>query len=402
MEKLIPILGLLVFVALGYIFSKDRKNIQWRPVLGGFVLSFVLMMLMLKTSGGKLIFQTIGDMIMALIHFGNKGAEFVFGDLAHSQKTGFIFAFQVMPNIIFFTVLIGLGYHFRIIPKIITISGRVLSATLKVSGVQGVNAAANSLNGMIEGCLMVKKYVPKMNNSEIHAMMAIGLSTISSELTPALASLGIDLSLLLTSSVAAVPAAIAMANLLFPNPDRADKLDKVEIDHEEEKISVLEVIIKSAEEGLHIVLGIVATLIVFIGLIYTVDGLIEWVSSSFFGQKVNLSLILGTVFTPVVWLLGIEPKDLHTVGSLLGKKILFNEFVAYLDLLKVKVELSDRSVQITTVLLCSFSNIAACGISLGGYNKIFKRPEYSKYIVRALCSAILTSLVVSAMASLLF
>lgn len=400
MGQLIPLFGLIVLLAFGYLMSNNKKQISWRPVLGGLGLGFLFMILTLKFPLGKAFFEAIGNGITNLMHYSNEGTKFVFGGLSNTEKVGFVFAIQVIPSIIFFTVLVGLGYHFGIIPKVVQGFGFVLSKTLKINGSQAMVGAANSFSGMTEAALMVKKYIPQMSPSEVHALMAIGLSTISSELLIPLASLNVRVDLLLTASIVSAPVAIAMSNLMFPNIQKEDL--SLVVSHEDTKdLTVLEVIMNSIKEGGKIAMSIVITLIAFIALVYLIDGILGY-AGSLFGFSITISQILGYLFTPFAWLMGIPSQDISQVSALFGKKVVFNEFVAYIDLMKIKDTLSEKSVIISTIALCSFSNIAACGITLGGFNEISARKEYSKFIGRALVTSILSFLVVGCMASILF
>lgn len=393
-----PIFGLAILISLGYLFSNNKKQISWRPVIGGLLLGFLFMVLTLKLPLGKAFFESVASGITNLMHYSNEGTKFVFGNLSNVEKSGFIFAIQVIPSIIFFTVLVGLGYHFGVIPKLIKGFGYVLSKTLNINGSQAMVGAANSFSGMTEACLMVKKYVPQMSPSEVHALMAIGLSTISSELLIPLASLNVKVDLLLTASIVSAPVAIAVSNLVFPNTEKFNDSLSLE-EKKDESLTVLEVVMNSIKEGGKIAMSIIITLIAFIALVYLADGVIGYVGT-FFGFKLTLSQILGYVFTPFSWLMGIPAQDIQAVSSLLGKKVIFNEFVAYIDLMQIKDTLSTKSVEITTIALCSFSNIAACGITLGGFNEISPRKEYSKYIGKALLTSIISFLVVGCMASI--
>lgn len=401
LSNLIPFFGLLVLVACGYLLSNNKKHVQWRTIGGGLGLGFLFMVLTLKFPLGKAFFESIANGITKLMHYSNEGTKFVFGGLSNTEKVGFVFAIQVLPSIIFFTVLVGLGYHYGIIPRVVKGFGFVLSKTLNINGSQAMVGAANSFSGMTEACLMVKKYVPQMNPSEIHALMAIGLSTISSELLIPLASLNVRVDLLLTASIVSAPVAIAMSNLIFPNTSLKDNSLDIPKEEQAEKLTFLEVVMNSIKEGGKIATSIIVTLIAFIALVYLLDGILGYVGS-LMGFSLTVSQILGYLFTPFAWLMGIPAQDIQMVSSLLGKKVVFNEFVAYIDLMQIKDQLSEKSVVITTIALCSFSNVAACGITLGGFNEICPRKEYAQFIGKALLTSILSFLVVGCMASIMF
>ena len=365
-ERLISLLGLIAFIGCGYLCSVNRSKIRWSTVLWGIGLQIILAFFILKTTVGLTLFQFLGDRTRQFLDFSDAGAKFVFGE---GFEEHFI-AFKVLPTIIFFSAFISLLYYYKILPKIIAALGWVMMRTMKTSGAESFSCAANIFVGQTEAPLIIKPYLPTLTMSELHAVMTGGFATIAGGVMAAYISLGIPPEHLIAASVMSAPAALAMAKIFYPETARSETTGKVEMEVESNYTNALDAITTGALDGLKLALNVGAMLIAFLGLLALVNGVLGWMGGQLGFERLSLEWILSYLMFPFAWLMGIPLADCSNVGILLGKKVILNEFIAYLDLQKMIPTLSERTTIIVTYALCGFSNLGSIGIQIGGLSAI--------------------------------
>ena len=397
MEKLLSFLGLFVFIGICYLFSSNRKKVNFKLVgLGlGAQLLFAILILGIPSMGisGALEkpFQLANNIIVQLLGFTTKGSEFIFGPLVQVDKIGgFIFAVQVLPTIIFFSALTSIFYYLGVLQWVVELLGRVMQKVLGTSGAESLSAAANIFVGQTEAPLVIKPFIKDMTQSELLAVMTGGMATVAGGVMAAYVGLLVAkipniAGHLLTASILSAPAALVIAKILMPETEKPKTLGVTKITGIPKDRNIIEAIAKGTTEGVGLAINVGAMLIVFTAMIYLMNALLGGVggviSFETWGQALvpeslkpqdgtpvalSLELVLGLIFSPLAWLMGIPWNEAVLSGSLLGQKVVLNEFVAYLNLSNVAAQLSDRTVIILSYALCGFANFASIGIQIGG------------------------------------
>lgn len=421
------LVGLLFLVLMGYLLSSNRRRIDWRLVGTGLILQLVFALLVLKVDRVALGFDWLSQQVVTFLNFSEKGAEFLFGGLVNNQDTfGYIFAFKVLPTVVFFSAFTSVLYYFGIIQRVIKGFAWVMSRTMRLSGAESLAAAANIFIGQTEAPLVVKPYLDKMTKSELMCLMVGGMATIAGGVLAAyIAFLGGSSEAekvyfakhLLTASIMSAPAAIVIAKMLYPETEKVDR--KLDISREKIGVNVLDAVAKGTTDGLKLAINVGAMLLVFTALIavfnwITVDwiggptGLNEQISEQTAGRYSGLSLqyILGNLFAPVAWLIGVPAADIVAVGQLLGEKTILNEFFAYASLSDLKnsgILTSNRSIVIATYSLCGFANFASIGIQIGGIGGLApsQQSNLAKFGIKALIGGTIAALMTATIAGML-
>ena len=408
--------GIFFLLLLGFLFSKDRKNIPWKTVIVGLCLQLIFAIGLLYVPVISDFLEFTGHVFVKILDFSRAGSKFVFGSLADSNKFGYIFAFQILPTIVFFSALTSLLFYWKIIQKIVKVLGWLFSRLMKISGAEALSVAGNIFVGMIESPLMIKEYLPKMNFSEMMLVMTGGLSTMAGGVLAAYIGIlgGNDPMLriefakhLIAASVMAAPGAILFSKMIVPNPDPVNS--KISVDNTSIGKNSIESIINGTLQGIKLAATIAAMLIVFIALINMINfcmikfgewtGLNNIISEYTDGKftECSIQLILGYIFAPFMWILGICKHDITLVGQLLGEKIIFNEFVGYLHFAELKTAgafLESKSIIMTTYILCGFANFGSVGMLIGGIGSIAhnQKATAARYGFLALVAGTLTAL----------
>lgn len=428
--------GITVLLGICYLLSANRKAIDWRLVATGLGMQLVLAVL-LKVKFIRSIFDTIASFFVIVLDFTDEGASFIFGSWpAVAQITnglsgepfvvGYIFAFKVLPTIIFFSALSSVLYYFGILQVIIKGFAWFMSKTMRLSGAESLAAAANVFIGQTEAPLVVKPYLEKMSKSEILCLMTGGMATIAGGVFAAYVGFlgGDDPELkqlfathLLTASIISAPAAIVAAKMLFPETESMDLAKRdLNISPQEAGSNVLDAISTGTTDGIKLAVNVGAMLLVFTAFIAMVNyifadifgyysGLNDKVSAWTGGDYKNFSVefILGVLFSPIAWLLGVDSADIFKVGQLLGLKTTLNEFYAYASLESVKADISEKSLLIVTYALCGFANFASIGIQIGGISAIApsQRKTLTEFGVKALIGGTIACFMTAAIAGML-
>lgn len=419
--------GILVLILVAFIFSANKKKVDWRLVGIGVVLQALFGFLITKVEFVARIFATVSRAFVKLLSFSADGATFIFGDLA-TDSFGFIFAFQVLPTIIFFSTVSAGLYYLGVLQKVVFGIAWLMARTMRLSGPESLSAAGNIFLGQTEAPLLVRPFIPTMSRSELMCLMTGGMATIAGGvLAGYVAFLGGDslaeqsrfAAYLLGASIMNAPAAIVMSKIMIPETEKEITNDKLEVSGEDMGVNLIDAMSIGASEGLKLALNVGGMLLAFIaviaalnyilsGLIGEYSGLNTWVISSTGGQFSGFSLeyILGQVFRIFAWIIGVEWSETLQVGSLLGQKTVINEFVAYLSLADMKSadSLSPKSIVIATYALCGFSNFSSIAIQVGGIGSIAPNQQgnLSRLGMKALMAATLACLMTATIAGALF
>ncbi|CDT94988.1 MULTISPECIES: NupC/NupG family nucleoside CNT transporter [Vibrio] len=390
------LLGIITILVAAWLLSTDRKNIPLRTVSLAFLLQISFALLVLYVPMGKEALNAATGAVSSLINYGQEGINFLFGGLTNN---GFVFAINVLGIIIFFSALISGLYHIGFMPKVINLIGGALQKFLGTGRAESLSATANIFVGMIEAPLVVKPYLKHMTDSQLFAVMVCGLASVAGGTLVGYASLGVDLNFLIAAAFMSAPAGLLMAKILVPgSPD--DAQENIESDVEIPRATnVVEAMADGAMSGLRIAVAVGATLLAFISVIAMLNGLLGIVGG-WFGVNLSFELILGYVFAPVAWLIGVPWSEAVVAGSLIGNKIVVNEFVAFIQLMDVKDALSEHSQAIVTFALCGFANISTMAILIGGLGSLVpeRRSFISQYGFKAICAGVFANLMSAAIA----
>lgn len=400
---LISLLGYAVLVGFAWLCSTSRKDVNWRTVLGAIAIQFGFGALVLYVPAGKLALEWLSTLVAAVIAFGNDGISFVFGGLSDpSQSLGFVFAFNVLPVIIFFSSLISVLYYIRLMPIVVQLIGGVIRKLLGTSRAESLSATANIFVGQTEAPLAIKPYLSRMTRSEFFAVMVGGLASIAGSVLAGYAAMGIELRFLLAASFMAAPAGLLFAKLLLPETETADN-SVLEENPEDRPANVFDAAAGGASDGLKLALNVGAMLLAFIGLIALLNGILGWAGGLFNYDTLSLQLILGWLFSPLAWLLGIPWEQATMGGTFIGQKLVVNEFVAFIEFGTVQDLMSTRSQAIITFALCGFANFSSIAILLGGLGSLVpaRRPEIAKLGMKAVMAGTLANLSSAAIAGIL-
>ena len=427
MEYFRGLLGIIALLGVAFIFSTNRRSIDWRLVGIGVLIQAIFGFLITKIEFVANLFLAVSRGFVKFLSFSQDGAIFLFGDLA-TDTFGFIFAFQVLPTIIFFSTVSAALYYLGVLQKIVFGIAWIMARTMKLSGAESLSAAGNIFLGQTEAPLLVKPFIPTMTRSELMCLMTGGMATIAGGvLAGYVAFLGGDsaeeqskfAAYLLGASIMNAPAAIVMSKIIIPQTDPENIDDRLEVSGENLGVNLIDAMSRGASDGLKLAVNVGGMLLAFIAVIAAVNyflmglvgeftGLNAWVISTTQGQFEGFSLeyILGQIFRVFAWLIGVEWQDTLQVGSLLGQKTVINEFVAYLGLadLKEAGALSPKSIVIATYALCGFSNFSSIAIQVGGIGSIApnQQAELSRLGMRALLAASLACMMTASIAGALF
>lgn len=394
------VLGMIAILAIAVTFSDNRKAIKLQTVGFAFALQAGFAALVLYVPAGQSVLVSLSSGVQSVISFANDGIYFLFGDLGR-QKLGFIFAFNVLPVLIFFSSLMSVLYYLGIMQKIVNLIGGFFKRVMLTRHAESLSATANIFVSQTEAPLIVRPYIDKVTNSELFAIMVGGMASIAGSLLVGYSSMGVELKYLIASSFMAAPGGILMAKLIKPETKDVEiDIEHAEFDDHEQHTNVIDAAAAGAVSGMKLAVNIGAMLIAFIALIALVNGGIGGIGGWFGYPDLTLQTILGYVFAPVAFLIGIPWGEATSVGSLIGQKIILNEFVAYVEFVNIKGELTDLSQVIVTFALCGFANLSSIAILLGGLGSIApkRRPEIARMGLKAVFAATLANLMSAALA----
>ncbi len=420
------IIGMVVLIGLSYLLSANRKKINWTTVGFGLLAQLMLAIGVLYIPFVKSAFEFVGGLFINVLNYTNEGSKFLLGGLMNVDTFGFIFMFQVLPTIIFFSALTSLLFYLGIIQIVVKGMAVILTKLLKISGAESLSVAGNIFLGQTEAPLLIKAYLEKMTKSEILLVMIGGMATVAGGVLAAyIGFLGGDDPILrlhfakhlLAASVMAAPGAIVISKILYPETEEINT--DVHVSAEKIGNNILDAIANGTTEGLKLAANVAAMLLVFVALIAMVNGLLGWIgditslndtiAASTPYQKLSLELILGYIFSPLMWLIGVAKEDMAMMGQLLGIKLAASEFVGYIQLADLKNPASathlmyNKSVIMATYMLCGFANFASIGIQIGGIGSLApgKRKTLSEFGIKALIGGSIASLLSATLAGML-
>jgi concentrative nucleoside transporter, CNT family len=430
-QRATSLLGLLVFLAIAWLLSVNRAAVRWRVVYWGLGLQFLFAVLIIRVPPVRTyFFEPLNGVFVALLGYTNEGASFLFGNLIRPNvpvgpadgpfgsvtdvgtwaNTGALFAFSVLPTIIFFSSLMTLLYYLGVMQWFVRGFAWIMVRTMGTSGSESLSAAGNIFVGQTEAPLLVKPYVRTMTNSELHAVMTGGFATVAGGVMAAYVGMLIAFfpniaGHLIAASVMSAPAALAISKVLFPETEESVTKGEVRIEVEKTDANAIDAAARGASEGLSLALNVGAMLLAFIALLALLNGIFGWITG-FFGDPLTIQTVLGWVGAPIAWLMGTPWADAQQVGTLLGEKTVLNEFVAYLHLaqmLQGGEELSARAVIIATYALCGFANFSSIAIQIGGIGGLApeRRGDLSRLGLRAMVGGTLAAFMTACVVGIL-
>jgi CNT family concentrative nucleoside transporter len=418
---MIGLLGIACFIGIAFACSADRKSIRWRTVGGAFAIQLAIGILVFQVPWGRDALDWLSSRVTDAIEAGRAGVNFLFGDLVTGLplqqhppgaadpiptdppvKIGFIFALRVLPMIIFFSSLIAVLYHLGIMQWVIRLLGGALRFLLKTSRAESLSASANIFVGQTEAPLVVKPYIPRMTSSELFAVMVGGLASVAGSVLAGYAAMGVEMKYLLAAAFMAAPGGLLFAKLMKPETDTPAEVVLSFDEGEEKPANVLDAAAIGASTGLRLALNVGAMLLAFIGIIALLNLMLGGLGGWFGKSDLSLEWIMGWVFAPIAWLAGIPSSEIQLGGSLIGQKLVLNEFVAYLGLADAQGAMSEKARAITTVALCGFANFSSIAILLGGLGGMAptRRQEIARLGLKAVAAATLANLTSAAITGL--
>lgn len=403
MEILQSIAGMAALIGIGYLLSSSRRHISWRAVGGAFLIQLTVGVLVLYFPVGQAALAAVAEVALTVLGYAQAGVSFMFGSFADADH-GFVFALRVLPVIVFFAALVAVLYHLGIMERIVAMIGGLIRLALGTSKAESMSAATNIFVGMTEAPIAIRPFLIKMSKSELFAVMVGGMATVSGAALGAYAAVGVEMRYLIAASFMAAPAGLMMAKLVYPHTGPSS--DEAEV-HEEitaqRAVNVIDAAASGALQGMQVAFAIGALLLSFIALIALVNGLFGWVGGLLGYEEVTLQSMLGYLFQPVAFLLGVPWSECHQVGSLLGQKLVLNEFVAFLDFVNYRESLSPRSQAIATFALCGFACFSSLAILVGGIGGLVpeRRQELTQLGLMAVLAATLANLMNATIAGLM-
>ncbi|MEQ3515673.1 NupC/NupG family nucleoside CNT transporter [Pseudoalteromonas sp. BZB3] len=401
MTTIMSLVGMMALLGIAFAASTNRKAINLRTVGVAFALQLFIGGFVLFVEAGRNILDQLSSKVSAVIGYAGDGIEFLFGSLAKSDSNiGFIFAIQVLPVIVFFSALVAVLYHLGIMTWVIKILGGGLQKLLKTSRPESLSATANIFVGQTEAPLIVKPFIPSMTKSELFAVMVGGLATVAGSVMAGYVAIGVELKYLIAASFMAAPGGFLMAKMIVPETETPKQNLSDVMSDEEKPVNVIDAAASGASSGMHLALNVGAMLLAFVALIALLNGLLGGIGAWFDHPTLTLQEILGYVFAPVAWLLGVPWSEAVTAGSFIGQKLVVNEFVAYLDFMNYREGLSAHTQAIVTFALCGFANLSSIAILLGGLGGMApsRRKDIARLGLRAVLAGSMANLMSAAIA----
>lgn len=423
MDRFTGLLGVMLIFAIAFLMSNNRKAINYRLVFSGLAIQISLAVFILKTPIGKSIFAWLGDGVTKILNFSQAGAAFVFGPLVNSANMSkafgsgneFIFFFNIIPTIIFVAVLVSVAYYLGIMQRIVKLIAYIVYKLMGVSGSEALSNVASAFVGQVEAQIMIKPYLKGMTMSELLASMTGSMACIAGGVMAVYIALGVPAEYLIAASLMAAPAALVISKIVWPETEISETKGRVSLEIKKTNANLVDAISHGASDGLKVGLNVVAMLIGFIAIIALVDFVLGKIglglhnlglSLAFIGIKLeilSLNQILGSLFSVFAYAMGVPGKDIQVAGSLMGTKMVINEFVAYLDLAKIKSSLDPKTILITSFALCGFANFSSIAIQVGGIGELApeRRTDLAKLGMRALICGTLASYLSATIAGIL-
>ncbi|MCW9709852.1 NupC/NupG family nucleoside CNT transporter [Avibacterium sp. 21-586] len=398
MDLIISIVGIFVLLGIGLLFSNNRKAVNFRTIFGALAIQIGFAALILYVPAGRNALLSTAEGVSKVINYGNEGIAFLFGNLADPSNVGFIFAFKVLPIIVFFSALISVLYYIGVMQWIIKIIGGGLQKALGTSKAESMSAAANIFVGQTEAPLVVKPFISRMTESELFTVMVGGTASIAGSVLAGYAGMGVPLTYLIAASFMAAPAGLLFAKLMYPQTEKfSDTLEEnVKI---EKPNNIVEALANGAASGVTLAINVGGMLIAFIASIALLNGLIGGIGGWFGYGDLTLQSLLGYLFQPIAFIIGVPWQDAEIAGQMIGMKLAVNEFVGYLEFAQylqpdAAVQLSDKTKAIITFALCGFANFSAIAVLIGGIGSMAptRRSDIARLGLKAVIAGTLANL----------
>jgi len=402
--RLRGLLGIVAILAIAIALSHNRKQIRWRVVAWGLGLQLLFAIFVLRIPAGQQLFRALGSFVTSILNYSYVGSQFVFGELGKPNSSlGVIFAFQLLPAIIFVSALFAIMYYLGIMQLIVRAFAILMSRVMGASGAESLNVAASIFMGQTEAPLTIRPFLPRMTRSELMTVMTSGMAHISGSIMVAYIAFGIEARHLLTAVIMTAPGTIMMAKLFEPETEVPETYGKVKLEMPKQDVNLLDAAARGTSEGLNLMLNVIAMLVSFVALVALLNGgfaavhrFAEWFPS-------NLQTVLGWIFQPIAWLMGVPSQDSGTIGSLLGTRMVLNEFIAFAELGPLKGQLDPRSFTIASFALAGFANFSSVGIQLGGIGALVpeRKRDLARLGIRAMLAGTLANFLSATIAGIL-
>ncbi|SDI02629.1 concentrative nucleoside transporter, CNT family [Alteribacillus bidgolensis] len=405
MNVLWGIFGVITIFFIAYLFSANRKAIKLQTILGGLSIQILFAFIVLKWEVGRAVLHWLTLRVTDIISYANEGVNFLFEGLFEEEANiGFVFAIEVLSIIIFFSSLISILYYIGVMQWLIKLLGGVLSKMLGTSKAESMSAAANIFVGQTEAPIVVRPYLKDMTNSELFAVMTGGLASVAGSVLIGYSLMGVPLEYLLAASFMAAPAGLIMAKVIIPETENVEATDEIKVGKDTESTNVIDAAARGAGIGLQLALNVGAMLLAFISLIALINGVLSGFGGWFGFNGLTLEAILGVLFAPVAFAIGVPWSEAMEAGSFIGQKIVLNEFVAYAAFSPEIPELTDKTVAVVSFALCGFANLGSLAILLGGLGGLApeRRSDIARLGLRAILAGALASLLSAAIAGMFF
>ena len=402
--RLRGLLGIVAILAIAIALSHNRKQIRWRVVAWGLALQLLFAIFVLRIPAGQQLFRALGSFVTSILNFSYVGSQFVFGELGKPHSSlGVIFAFQLLPAIIFVSALFAIMYYLGIMQLIVRAFAILMSRVMGASGAESLNVAASIFMGQTEAPLTIRPFLPRMTRSELMTVMTSGMAHISGSIMVAYIAFGIEARHLLTAVIMTAPGTIMMAKLFEPETEVPETYGKVKLEMPKQDVNLLDAAARGTSEGLNLMLNVIAMLVSFVALVALLNGGFAAVHRYAEWFPPNLQTVLGWIFQPIAWLMGVPSQDSGTIGSLLGTRMVLNEFIAFAQLGPLKAQLDPRSFTIASFALAGFANFSSVGIQLGGIGALVpeRKRDLAQLGIRAMLAGTLANFLSATIAGIL-
>src|SRR5882762_551822 len=403
-SRLTGIFGIILILGIGVAFSRNRRAISRRVVAWGVGLQLLFAIFVLRVPVGQTIFSWLGATVTKILSFSYAGSAFVFGEIGKQHSSlGVVFAFQIMPAIIFVSALFAIMYYLGIMQVVVKAFAVAMNKIMGASGAESLNVAASIFMGQTEAPLTIRPFLPRMTRSELMTVMTAGMAHVSGSIMAAYIAFGIEARHLLTAVIMTAPGTIMMAKILEPETEVPETLGGVKVDIPRTDVNVVDAAARGTTDGLHLMLNVIAMLISFIALIALINGVLGFAHGYVSWVPQNLQTILGWVFYPIAWVMGVPGHDTSTVAGLLGTRMVLNEFIAFAQLGPLKATLDPVSFTISTFALCGFANVSSVGIQIGGIGALApdRKHDLARLGFRAMIAGTLANFLSATLAGML-
>jgi len=403
-SRLTGLIGIVVILGIAVAFSRNRRAISRRIVAWGVGLQLLFAIFVLRVKFGQDAFRWLGGVVTKILSFSYAGSEFVFGEIGKQHSSiGVVFAFQIMPAIIFVSALFAILYYLGVMQAVVKVLAVAMNKIMGASGAESLNVAASIFMGQTEAPLTIRPFLPRMTRSELMTVMTAGMAHVSGSIMAAYIAFGIEARHLLTAVIMTAPGTIMMSKILEPETEVPETLGGVKVDIPRTDVNVLDAAARGTSEGLQLMLNVIAMLISFIALIALVNGFFAWVNHGIPQFPASIQVVLGWIFRPIAWVMGVPWHDSGQVGALLGERMVINEFIAYAHLGPMKGSLDPVSFTIATFALCGFANLSSVGIQIGGIGALApeRKHDLARLGFRAMIAGTLANFLSATLAGIL-